>query len=136
MEKWFPGSKDIYLPSPTWGNHVPLFKHSGLNVKTYRYYEPKTCGFDFNGAMDDIRAIPENSIILLHACAHNPTGVDPKPEQWAEMSKVIKQRKLLPFFDMAYQGFASGRREHINVFIVAYYNHRKLLSLNVNFCHR
>jgi len=108
LEKWLPGPKDIYLPSPTWGNHIPLFKHSGLNVKTYRYYDPKTCGFDFNGALDDIRNIPENSIILLHACAHNPTGVDPRPEQWAELSKVIKQKKLFPFFDMAYQGFASG----------------------------
>jgi len=96
------------MPSPTWGNHIPLFKDSGLTVKTYRYYDPKTCGFDFQGALDDIRKIPENSIILLHACAHNPTGVDPKPEQWAEMSQAIKDKKLFPFFDMAYQGFASG----------------------------
>jgi len=108
LEKWFPGNKDIYLPVPTWGNHIPLFKHSGLQVKTYRYYEPKTCGFDFKGALDDISKIPEQSIILLHACAHNPTGVDPRPEQWAELSKLIKDRKLFPFFDMAYQGFASG----------------------------
>lgn len=50
----FAQSKDIYLPSPTWGNHIPIFKHSGLNVKTYRYYEPKTCGFDFQGALEDI----------------------------------------------------------------------------------
>jgi len=63
---------------------------------------------DFNGAMEDIKNIPEGSIIMLHACAHNPTGVDPSPEQWKEMSTVIKQRNLLPFFDMAYQGFASG----------------------------
>ncbi|XP_021962941.1 aspartate aminotransferase, mitochondrial [Folsomia candida] len=108
LRRFFPGNKDIYLPIPTWGNHIPLFKDSGLNVKTYRYYEPKTCGFDFQGALEDIRKIPENSIILLHACAHNPTGVDPKPEQWAEISKLIKQKKLFPFFDMAYQGFASG----------------------------
>jgi aspartate aminotransferase len=99
------------------------FKDSGLNVKTYRYYEPKTCGFDFQGALDDINKIPENSIILLHACAHNPTGVDPKPEQWAEISKLIKQKKLFPFFDMAYQGFASGKqtlktylRRHVFIF--------------------
>ena len=58
--------------------------------------------------MADISAIPEGSVIMLHACAHNPTGVDPTPEQWKEMSAVIKQRGLLPFFDMAYQGFASG----------------------------
>jgi len=102
------GNKEVFMPSPTWGNHIPLFKHSGLKVNKYRYYDASTCGFDFKGAMDDISKIPENSIILLHACAHNPTGVDPKPEHWEEMSKVIKDRKLFPFFDMAYQGFATG----------------------------
>lgn len=104
----YSGVKDVYLPTPSWGNHTPIFKHSGMNVKAYRYYDSATCGFDFKGAMEDINKIPEGSVILLHACAHNPTGVDPKPEQWAEMSKVVKQRKLFPFFDMAYQGFASG----------------------------
>lgn len=54
LANFFPGAKDIYLPSPTWGNHIPLFKHSGLNVKTYRYYEPETCGLDFKGALEDI----------------------------------------------------------------------------------
>ncbi|KAF4521798.1 hypothetical protein B566_EDAN011383 [Ephemera danica] len=108
FEKHFPGNKTIYLPTPSWGNHTPIFKHSGLQVKQYRYYDPKTCGFDFQGALQDIARIPEQSIILLHACAHNPTGVDPRPEQWAEMSKVIKDKRLFPFFDMAYQGFASG----------------------------
>jgi aspartate aminotransferase len=108
LEKWFPGNKVIYVPTPTWGNHIPLFKHAGLELKHYKYYDPKTCGFDFQGALDDIKKIPEKSIILLHACAHNPTGVDPKPEQWAELSKLIKDKQLFPFFDMAYQGFASG----------------------------
>ncbi|EEB15916.1 aspartate aminotransferase, putative [Pediculus humanus corporis] len=108
LVNFFPGSKEIYLPTPTWGNHIPIFKHCGLNVKHYRYYDPKTCGLDFKSALDDISKMPSNSIILLHACAHNPTGVDPKPEQWRELSKVIKEKKLFPFFDMAYQGFASG----------------------------
>ncbi|KAI1285188.1 Aspartate aminotransferase, mitochondrial [Halotydeus destructor] len=108
LNDFFPGTKDVYMPTPTWGNHVPLFKRSGFAVKQYRYYDPKTCGFDFTGALQDLAKIPEKSIVLLHACAHNPTGVDPKPEQWKEMSKVIKSRNLFPFFDMAYQGFASG----------------------------
>lgn len=108
LASFFPGVKDIYLPTPSWGNHGPIFRHSGLNVKAYRYYEPSSCGFDFKGALEDLSKIPERSIVLLHACAHNPTGVDPKPEQWAEMSAVIKKRNLFPFFDMAYQGFASG----------------------------
>jgi len=108
LNRFHQGPKEIYLPTPTWGNHIPLFKDAGITVKQYRYYDPKTCGFDFSGALHDIAKIPEGSIILLHACAHNPTGVDPKLEQWKEMSKVIKSRNLFPFFDMAYQGFASG----------------------------
>jgi len=108
ISKWWPGNKTIYFPKPSWGNHTPIFKFAGFNVGGYTYYDPATCGLNFAGAMADIAAIPEGSVILLHACAHNPTGVDPTPEQWKEMSTVIKARKLLPFFDMAYQGFASG----------------------------
>jgi len=108
ISKHFPLNRTIYLPKPSWGNHTPIFKFAGFNVGGYTYYDAKTCGLDFAGAMKDISAIPEGSVILLHACAHNPTGVDPNPEQWKEMSAIIKARNLLPFFDMAYQGFASG----------------------------
>ena len=128
LSTWFPGNKTIYLPKPSWGNHTPIFKHAGLKVASYGYYDPKTCGLDFAAACEDIKVshlstwesihtcsnfyyfqkIPENSIILLHACAHNPTGVDPRPEQWKELSALVKERKLYAFFDMAYQGFASG----------------------------
>lgn len=108
FSKWYEKSKVVYLPTPTWGNHIPIFKHSGLETKQYRYYDPKTCGLDFNGAKEDISKLPEGSIVLLHACAHNPTGVDPRPEQWKELCTIFKQRKLFPYFDMAYQGFASG----------------------------
>lgn len=135
LASFFPGPKEIYLPSPSWGNHTPIFRHSGLSVKQYKYYDPKTCGLDFQGALDDIsvsinslelvycsiqtasfecvfifflQKIPERSIILLHACAHNPTGVDPTPAQWQELSALIKKKNLYPYFDMAYQGFASG----------------------------
>ncbi|XP_074618232.1 aspartate aminotransferase, mitochondrial-like [Acropora palmata] len=108
LNSFFPGSKDVWLPTPSWGNHTPILKHSGLGVKQYRYYDAQTCGFDFKGCVEDILKIPENSVIVLHACAHNPTGVDPKEEEWKELSQVIKDRKLFPYFDMAYQGFASG----------------------------
>lgn len=108
LAKFFPGVKEIHFPSPTWGNHIPIFNHAGIPHKFYRYYDKNTCGMDFAGAIEDISKIPEKSMILLHACAHNPTGVDPKPEQWAEMSDVIKKRNLYVFFDMAYQGFATG----------------------------
>lgn len=108
LAKWFPGNKTIYLPTPSWGNHTPIFKHAGMEVAGYRYYDKNTCGFDFAGACEDIKKIPERSVILLHACAHNPTGVDPRPEQWKELSQIIKSRNLYVYFDMAYQGFASG----------------------------
>uniref|UniRef100_A0A3B4V7G8 Aspartate aminotransferase n=1 Tax=Seriola dumerili TaxID=41447 RepID=A0A3B4V7G8_SERDU len=102
------GSRDVYLPKPSWGNHTPIFRDAGMQLKAYRYYDPSTCGFDFKGALEDISKIPEQSVILLHACAHNPTGVDPRPEQWKEIADIVKKRNLLVFFDMAYQGFASG----------------------------
>ncbi|XP_076303390.1 glutamate oxaloacetate transaminase 2 [Lasioglossum baleicum] len=111
LSHFFPGCKDIYVPTPTWGNHRPVFTLANLSVKTYRYFDPDTCGLDFKGLLDDLNKIPETSIVLLHACAHNPTGVDPKPEQWKELSALIKKRNLFPFFDMAYQGFASGSIE-------------------------
>jgi len=111
FSKFFEGPKMVWLPTPTWGNHIPIFKHSGMEVKHYRYYDPSTCGFDFEGALQDIAKMPERSLVMLHACAHNPTGVDPRPEQWKEMSKLILQRNLFPYFDMAYQGFASGDTE-------------------------
>uniref|UniRef100_A0A0N5AHA7 Aspartate aminotransferase n=1 Tax=Syphacia muris TaxID=451379 RepID=A0A0N5AHA7_9BILA len=108
LSKWHSGPKVVYQPTPTWGNHIPVFKFAGIEVKQYRYYDKKTCGFDENGALSDMEKMPEKSIVLLHACAHNPTGVDPKPEQWKKIEEVIRKRKLFPFFDMAYQGFATG----------------------------
>ncbi|KAF8898685.1 pyridoxal phosphate-dependent transferase [Infundibulicybe gibba] len=108
LARHYPYSKTIYLPVPSWGNHTPIFRDSGLEVKGYRYFDKSTVGLDFEGLKADLQAAPEQSIVLLHACAHNPTGVDPTPEQWAQISEVIKERKLFPFFDMAYQGFASG----------------------------
>ncbi|CAI5438268.1 unnamed protein product [Caenorhabditis angaria] len=113
-------SKTIYQPTPTWGNHVPIFKCTGMEVKNYRYYDKSTCGFDENGALEDISNIPEGSTILFHACAHNPTGVDPSQEQWKKISEIVKSRNLFVFFDMAYQGFASGNVEN-DAFAVRYF---------------
>ncbi|XP_003743821.1 aspartate aminotransferase, mitochondrial [Galendromus occidentalis] len=108
LEKHLKGNKTVYMPNPTWGNHIPLFKHCNFEVKQYRYYQPKTCGLDLQGALEDISKIPEGSVILLHACAHNPTGVDPSASEWLEIEKVVRKRNLFPFLDMAYQGFATG----------------------------
>ncbi|XP_017795230.1 PREDICTED: aspartate aminotransferase, mitochondrial isoform X2 [Habropoda laboriosa] len=108
LSHFFNGNKEVYLPKPTWGNHAAIFKLAKLPVKFYRYFDPNTCGLDFQGLLEDICKIPEKSIIVLHACAHNPTGVDLKLEQWKELATVVKNKNLFPFFDMAYQGFASG----------------------------
>ena len=109
LRRFYPGNKTILMPTPTWGNHGPIFKDSGLAVGSYRYFDPKTNGLDLAGMLADLKAAPEGSIVLLHACAHNPTGVDPSAEQWREIAQVCKERNLFPFFDMAYQGFASGK---------------------------
>nr|GMC58817.1 aspartate aminotransferase, cytoplasmic [Ipomoea batatas] len=98
----------IYIPLPTWGNHPKVFTLAGLSVKTYRYYDPETRGLNFQGMLDDLSSAPTGAIVLLHACAHNPTGVDPTLEQWEKIRQLMRSKGLLPFFDSAYQGFASG----------------------------
>ncbi|EJD51900.1 hypothetical protein AURDEDRAFT_111475 [Auricularia subglabra TFB-10046 SS5] len=108
LARHYPHSKTIYVPTPTWGNHLPLFRDSGLELKQYRYFDKSTVGIDWAGLTEDLKNAPEKSIVLLHACAHNPTGVDPTQEQWKELSDLVKEKQLFPFFDMAYQGFASG----------------------------
>ncbi|CAB1313839.1 unnamed protein product [Coregonus sp. 'balchen'] len=80
LSRFHTEARDVYLPKPSWGNHTPIFRDAGMQLKAYTYYDPKTCGFDFQGALNDISKIPEKSVIMLHACAHNPTGVDPRPE--------------------------------------------------------
>jgi len=107
----FHSNKTIYLPTPSWGNHKPIFADSGLKVESYRYYDQKTIGLDINGMLEDMKKIPDNSVVLLHSCAHNPTGVDPTKDQWAQILKVVEDKQHLPFFDMAYQGFATGNIE-------------------------
>lgn len=111
LERFYPGAKTIYIPTPSWANHNAVFKDSGLKVEKYRYYNKDTIGLDFDGMVADIKAMPKGSIVLLHACAHNPTGVDPTEEQWVEIAKAVKEGEHFPFFDMAYQGFASGNTD-------------------------
>eukprot|EP01018_Ginkgo_biloba_P016418 Gb_29504 [translate_table: standard] len=98
----------IYIPVPTWGNHPKIFTLGGLSVKMYRYYNPATRGLNYQGMLEDLRAAPSGAVVLLHACAHNPTGVDPTQEQWDGIRQLMRGNGLLPFFDSAYQGFASG----------------------------
>ncbi|XP_072935606.1 aspartate aminotransferase, cytoplasmic [Epargyreus clarus] len=99
----------FYYSNPTWENHHLVFVNSGFTQpRTYRYWNEKTRAIDFDGLIEDLSSAPENSVVILHACAHNPTGIDPTREQWEKIADVMQERKLFPFFDSAYQGFASG----------------------------
>lgn len=102
------GYTTLYASNPTWGNHNTLAKFCGLTVKKYRYYDAATKSVDFRGMVEDLEDAPEDSIIVLHGCAHNPSGMDLTFDQWKVLSKLFKQKKLFPFFDTAYQGFCSG----------------------------
>ncbi|TPX07827.1 uncharacterized protein E0L32_010514 [Thyridium curvatum] len=108
LERFYPGNKTIYIPTPSWANHKAVFDDAGLQVQNYRYYNKDTIGLDFEGMVADIKAAPKGSIFLFHACAHNPTGVDPTEQQWREIEQAVKAQGHFAFFDMAYQGFASG----------------------------
>lgn len=107
IERYFPGAK-VLISSPTWGNHKNIFNDARVPWSEYRYYDPKTVGLDFDGMISDIKAAPAGSFIVLHGCAHNPTGIDPTPEQWEKIADIIQENNHIPFFDVAYQGFASG----------------------------
>ncbi|KAK8210153.1 Aspartate aminotransferase, cytoplasmic [Zalaria obscura] len=102
------GAKTVYVSNPTWANHNQIFSNVGLPIAQYPYFSKETKGLDFAGMRSTIESAPEGSIILLHACAHNPTGVDPTQDQWKELATLMKQKSHFPFFDCAYQGFASG----------------------------
>lgn len=104
----FYSSKNIFVPKPTWANHVAVFTDAGLKADFYAYYDVKNNGLDFANLKKSVAAAPEESVILLHACCHNPTGMDLTAEEWEEVLEIIQQRKLFPLVDMAYQGFASG----------------------------
>jgi aspartate aminotransferase len=106
--KFFKGNRTVYISNPTWANHNQIFSNVSIPIKQYPYFSKETKGLDFSGMKAAIQDAPEQSIILLHPCAHNPTGVDPTLDQWKELATVIKQKKHFPFFDCAYQGFASG----------------------------
>jgi len=106
------GSKIYYYSKPTWENHRLVFNYAGFQEgREYRYWSESSRGLDIDGFLEDLKNAPEDSVIILHACAHNPTGCDPTQEQWGQIADIMEQRKLFPFFDSAYQGFASGDLE-------------------------
>lgn len=105
--KFFPNST-LYFSAPTWGNHGKIFGHAGVPTKTYPYWDGQKRRIAFEGLVTTLKSAPAGSVILLHATAHNPTGVDPTREQWKSIAAIMKERNHFAFFDSAYQGFASG----------------------------
>lgn len=101
----------VYISDPSWENHRALFESAGFPVKTYAYYDATTRGVNFEGMLADLRAMPAKSVVVLHACCHNPTGADISADQWKQVVNVIRERDLIAFIDMAYQGFADGIKE-------------------------
>jgi aromatic-amino-acid transaminase len=101
-------NSQIWISEPSWENHRQLFEAAGFKVNSYPYYDTKTRGLDFEGMQRGLSELPAGAIVVLHACCHNPTGVDLTPEQWRAVLDIVMSRGLIPFLDLAYQGFAEG----------------------------
>ena len=107
LKRYFPDSA-VWVSDPTWDNHRAMFEGAGLAVHTYPYYDAQTGGLRFAEMLATLQSLPARSIVLLHACCHNPTGVDLSAAQWDELIPVIQSRQLIPYLDIAYQGFGDG----------------------------
>lgn len=105
------GVKLVVVSDPTWGNHIAIFKLAGLEVATYPYYNRTLGGLRFDGMRSALSTLPANTMVLIHACCHNPTGVDLPKEAWSEIVKIVKERNLVPLLDIAYQGLGDGLDE-------------------------
>jgi aromatic-amino-acid transaminase len=104
----FDKDAQVWISDPSWENHRALFESAGFEVKNYPYYDAATHGLDFPAMIDALGKLPSGAIVVLHACCHNPTGVDLSAEQWTRVIEIVKARDLVPILDMAYQGFADG----------------------------
>jgi aromatic-amino-acid transaminase len=107
IKRFFPDTT-MHLSDPSWENHRVIFEAAGMKVETYPYYDPKTCGLRAADMLTTLRALKPRSAVLLHACCHNPTGVDLDEKTWREVVDICAERELIPFLDFAYQGFAEG----------------------------
>ena len=107
IARHFPGS-GVWVSDPTWDNHRSMFEGAGFVVNTYPYYDPESGGLKFDAMLATLRALPPKSIVLLHACCHNPTGVDLTAAQWDALIPVLRDGGLIPYLDLAYQGFGDG----------------------------
>ena len=107
LKTWLPDA-DVWVSDPTWDNHRAMFEGSGFAVHTYPYHDAASGGLRFDDLLSTLAGLPRRSIVLLHACCHNPTGVDLSPAQWDTLIPLLRERELLPYLDLAYQGFGDG----------------------------
>ena len=107
LKRYFPNS-GVWVSDPTWDNHVAIFNGAGFEVKSYPWYDAETHGVKFDAFLAALKALPKQSIVLLHPCCHNPTGADLTDAQWDQTVEVLKAQELIPFLDIAYQGFGAG----------------------------
>ena len=107
LKRYFPDS-EVWVSDPTWENHIAIFAGAGFNVHTYPYFDETTRGVNFDAMLSSLKQLPARSIVLLHPCCHNPTGADLTNAQWDEVIEVLISRDLIPFLDIAYQGFGAG----------------------------
>ncbi|EFJ2658438.1 aromatic amino acid transaminase [Escherichia coli] len=110
LKRYFPES-GVWVSDPTWENHVAIFAGSGFEVSTYPWYDEATNSVRFNDLLATLKTLPARSIVLLHPCCHNPTGADLTNDQWDAVIEILKARELIPFLDIAYQGFGAGMEE-------------------------
>lgn len=110
LRRWFPGS-GLWVSDPTWDNHRAIFEGAGLAVQTYPYYDAASGGLRFEAMCQALRGLPAGSVVLLHACCHNPSGVDLGRAQWDALAALLREQRLLPYLDLAYQGFGDGLAE-------------------------
>jgi len=109
--KRFSPDSQVYISDPSWENHRALFESAGFTVNNYTYYDDATHGVNFDGMLASLKAMPEGSVVVLHACCHNPTGAELNADQWGQVIDVVRANNLIPFLDMAYQGFGDGIAE-------------------------
>ena len=107
IRRFFPDSQ-VWASDPTWDNHRAILEGAGLKVNTYPYYDHATGDLRLDAMLEALRALPHRSVVLLHACCHNPTGLDPTQAQWDKLIALLRERELLPFLDLAYQGYGDG----------------------------
>jgi len=108
IKDFLPSGTTVYVPNPTWGNHFKILAKVGVPHGSYRYLNKAKLSLDLEGLLSDMENAADGSVFLLHVCAHNPTGVDPTLDEWRQIAAVMKRKRHFPFFDCAYQGFASG----------------------------